>query len=68
MDQSTAVPTAKVTAATAAGAVSILLVYILGEVGVDITTEAASAITTLLAFAAGYLTPSHTPARHLEES
>jgi hypothetical protein len=55
-----AAPTNKVTAATAAGALSILLVYVLGEVGVEISTEAASAITTLLAFVAGYLTPGST--------
>lgn len=48
-------PTQKVTAATAAGAASVLVVFIAGALGVDLSPEAGAAIATLLAFAAGYL-------------
>ena len=45
----------KVVAGSLAGAVSILIVFFLGQVGVEVTAEVASAITTVLAFAAGYI-------------
>jgi hypothetical protein len=51
-------PTQKVTAAGAAGAVSIVLVWALHQFAhLDMPAEVASAITTLLAFLTGYLTP-----------
>lgn len=46
---------AKVTAASIAGAVSVVLVFALGALGVTVPTEVAQAITVVLAFAAGYL-------------
>lgn len=46
----------KVTAATIAGAVTIILVWVVGQLGVNVPPEVASAVTTILAFAAGYLT------------
>lgn len=54
MDSST--PTPKVAAAGIAGAVTVLLIYVAGLVGLDdIPAEVSSAITALIAFAAGYL-------------
>lgn len=47
----------KVSGATLAGALAIILVWILGGVGVDVPVEGGAAITTLLAGAGGYLTP-----------
>jgi hypothetical protein len=47
-------PTRKVSAAGAAGAVTILVVFIAGQFGLEVPPEAAAALTTLLAFAAGY--------------
>lgn len=45
----------KVQAAGWAGALTILLVWIAGLSGLDVPAEAASAFTTLVATAAGYL-------------
>jgi hypothetical protein len=55
MDQPSKVPTAKVAAASVAGAVTVLLVWIASLSGLDVPPEAASAFTTLTAFLAGYL-------------
>jgi hypothetical protein len=51
------VPEKKVTAATLAGAVVTILVWILHVAGVDIPAEVAAAITTLLMAVSGYLAP-----------
>lgn len=48
-------PAAKVAAGGAAGAASVLVVFIAGQLGLDVPPEAAAALTTLFAFAAGYL-------------
>lgn len=48
-------PTPKVAAAGAGGATSIILIYVLSLMGVELPPEVAAAIATLLAFAAGYL-------------
>lgn len=56
VNQPTAAPTNKVVAAGVAGALSIVLVYALSEFGIHMPAEVASAITTLLAFGAGYFT------------
>lgn len=45
----------KVAAGGAAGAASVVLVYVLGELGVHLPPEVASAVTVLLSVAAGYL-------------
>jgi len=51
-------PTQKVTAVGVAGAVSIVIVWALHQfVHLDMPSEVASALTTILAFLAGYLTP-----------
>lgn len=48
----------KVQAAGAAGAVSILVVWVAGLFGLEVPPEAASAFTVLIATVAGYLKPS----------
>lgn len=48
-------PQPKVVAGGVAGAFTILLVWVLGTLGVDVPAEASSAITTLVSFVAGYL-------------
>lgn len=48
-------PHPKVAAGGAAGAASIVLVYVLGEFGLAIPAEVASALTVLIGFAGGYL-------------
>lgn len=45
----------KVKAGSLAGAVSVLVVFFLNQVGVDVSSEVASALTTVLSFAAGYI-------------
>ena len=45
----------KVQAGGAAGAVTILLVWVAGMFGLDVPPEAASAFTVLVSTAAGYL-------------
>lgn len=50
-------PEPKVAAGGAAGAVTVLVVFIAGQLGLEVPPEAAAALTTLLAFGAGYLTP-----------
>lgn len=56
MNQPDAQPTNKVAAAGISGAASVLLVYVLGQFGLDVPPEVASAITVLAAFGAGYMT------------
>ncbi len=48
-------PVPKVAAAGAAGAVTVLIVYIAGLLGVDLPPEVSSALTALFAFGAGYI-------------
>lgn len=48
-------PHPRVQAAGAVGAASIVLVWALAQAGVDMPAEVASAVTTLLSFAAAYL-------------
>jgi len=55
INQPTAVPTAKVAAAGIGGSVSIVLIWILSQLGIDMPAEVASAITAIVSFAAGYL-------------
>lgn len=50
-------PTPKVAAATLGGAVTTLIVWVLGRLGVEVTPEVAAALATVVAFAAGYVTP-----------
>lgn len=45
----------KVAAAGAAGAVTVVLVWVAGMFGVDVPPEVASAVTVLISTAAGWL-------------
>jgi hypothetical protein len=48
-------PQPKVAAGGAAGAVATIVVFVLGQAGVDVTPEVAAALATIISFAAGYL-------------
>lgn len=48
-------PQPKVVAGGAAGALTILVVWIAGLYGLEVPPEVASAFTVLVSFAAGYL-------------
>jgi hypothetical protein len=48
-------PVGKVNAAGAGGALAIVGVYVAGLFGVEVPAEVAAAVSTLAAFAAGYL-------------
>jgi putative flippase GtrA len=48
-------PQPKVAAGGIGGAVTIVLVFIAGQAGVDVPPEVAAALSTLASFAAGYL-------------
>lgn len=56
VNQPTAAPTNKMVAVGVSGALTVVLVYVLGEFGVDMPVEVASAITVLISFASGYMT------------
>lgn len=49
----------KVSAGAAAGAAAILVVFVLGLFGVPVPPLVAQALTTALAFAAGWLQPAN---------
>jgi len=51
----------KVSGATLAGAVTALLVWVAGLLGLEVPGEAAVAVTTLITFTVGYFVPD--PAR-----
>ena len=53
---STPLPTTKVANSGLAGACSLILIWVLSQVGVDMPPEVASAITTVASFLVGYLT------------
>lgn len=55
VDQPTKAPTHKVSAVAAAGALTTLIVFVAKLFDLEISQEAAAAITTLTAFTAGYL-------------
>jgi hypothetical protein len=48
----------KVTAATVAGALTTIIVWLLTFAGIDMPVVVQGAITSILVFAAGYATPS----------
>jgi hypothetical protein len=58
------VPTRKVTAAAIAGAVTIIIMTVLTSLGVYLDPSVVSAITTLLSFAASYLTGEDNDGAH----
>lgn len=59
-NQPTAAPTSKVAAAGIGGSIAIVLIWLAGQFGVELTAEVASALTALIAFAAGYFKKSTT--------
>ena len=59
-DQPTSAPTSKVAAAGIGGSVAIVLIWLAGQFGVELSAEVASAITAIVAFAAGYFKRSST--------
>jgi len=60
-NQPTSTPTQKVSAAGIGGALSIVIVYVFGLLGLDMPPEVASALTAIVSFAAGYLVKERTP-------
>lgn len=52
-------PVRKVSAGGIAASLSIVLVFVLGSLGVDVPPEVASAITAIIGFVAAYLTPAN---------
>jgi hypothetical protein len=54
VDQPTAAPTSKVTAASLSAAAGIFLVWAAGELGHPVSAEVAAAVVALLAAAGGY--------------
>lgn len=54
-NQSTAEPTQKVAAAGIGGSLTVVLVYVLGQFGVELPSEVVAALTTIVAFLSGYL-------------
>lgn len=57
-NQPTAAPTNKMVAVGVAGALTVVLVYALGEFGYNIPVEVASAVTVLISFVSGYIVPN----------
>ena len=49
----------KTAAAGIAGAVTLVIVFVLGQFGVEIPADVAAAVTTIIAFAAAYLKSAH---------
>ena len=57
MDQPTKAPTQKMTAVGISGAVTLVVIWLVSQFGVDLPAEVASALTIIISFVAGYLTP-----------
>lgn len=51
-------PVRKVAVGGAAGAVTIIIVWVAGLLGLDVPAEVASAFTVLITFAVAYFTPA----------
>ena len=54
----------KVTAAVLAAAVTTIIAWLLTLAGITLPNEVQGAITSILVFAAGYMTPASTPGDH----
>ena len=48
----------KIASAGIAGALTVVLVWLVGVLGVEVPAEVASAVTVIIAFAAGYIRQS----------
>lgn len=55
MNQPTNKPTAKVGAVGIGGALSIVLIYVASQFGLELPAEVSSALTLIVSFASGYL-------------
>ena len=55
ISQASTIPTAKVAAGGAAGAVTVVLVYVLGLFHLPVTPELGSAVTVIFSFVTSYL-------------
>lgn len=65
---STATPTPKVAVAGVSGAVTLIVVWVVGMFGVDVPAEVAAAATVIVSFLGGYLTrDSSSPGKHTAE-
>lgn len=58
INQPTVAPTNKIAAVGVSGALSIVIVYLLGQFGVEMPNEVASAITLLISALSGYIVPN----------
>ena len=54
----------KVAAGGFAGGMSLLVVWGLGSLGVDVPPEVAAALTTVITFAVSYLVPDNSPGNY----
>ena len=61
INQSSLVPTTKVTAGGVAGAITVLVVWILGMFNVAVPPEVASAFTVIVSFAISYFVRERVP-------
>lgn len=61
VNQPSATPTRKMTAVGVSGAISTLVIWGFQNYGSELDPEIASAIATLVVFAAGYLTKERRP-------
>lgn len=55
MTKSNSIPSAKIASAGIGGALSVILVWVLGLFGVDMPAEVAASMSAAIAFAFGYL-------------
>jgi hypothetical protein len=62
INQASMAPTTKVTAGGVAGALTVLVVWILGMFHVQVPPEVASALTVILSFFASYFVRERVPA------
>ena len=60
-NQPTSTPTQKVAAGGIGGALSIVLIYVVGLLGLDMPPEVASAVTAIVSFLAGYIVKERVP-------
>lgn len=58
INQPSAEPTRKIQAVGIAGSITTILVFALGQFGVELPVEVAVALTSVIIFAAGYQTKS----------
>lgn len=55
VNQPTLAPTTKVTAGAIAGAITVVLVWLVGMAGLEVPAEVASAVTVIISFLTSYI-------------